>query len=89
MTYVDGTALNTDVATKEAEDIYGPIRHPTIEDIALMILSFFTKYGSNQSGKEWSDLRIWKMDLKGVHTLQSFRRDDVSLFGMEVIGDLI
>ena len=89
MTYVDGTALNTDEATKEAEDIYGPIRHPTIEDIALMILSFFTEYGSNKPGKEWSDLRIWKMDLKGAYTLLSFRPDDVSLFGMEVTGDLI
>ena len=43
MTYVDGTALNTDETTKVAEDIYGRIRHPTIEDIALMILSFFAE----------------------------------------------
>ena len=28
MTYVDGTPLNTDETTKEAEEIYGPIRHP-------------------------------------------------------------
>lgn len=89
MTYVDGTALNTDETTKVAEDIYGPIRHPTIEDIALMTLSFFAEYGANQSGKEWSYLRIWKMDLKGAYTLLSFRLDDISLFGMEVTGDLI
>ena len=56
MTYVDGTALNTDEATKEAENFYGPIRHPTIDDIVLMILSFFTQYGTNQAGKEWCDL---------------------------------
>lgn len=29
------------------------------------------------------------MDLKGAYTLLSFRPDDVSLFGMEVTGDLI
>ena len=89
MTYVDGTPLNTDEVTKEAEGIHWPIRHPTIEDMALMILNFFAEYGASQSGKEWSDLRIWKMDLKGAYTLLSFRADDVSLFGMEVTGDLI
>ena len=89
MTYVDGTALNTEEATKEAEDYYGPIRHPTIDDIAVMILDSFTAFGASQPGKEWSDLRIWKMDLKGAYTLLSFRPEDVSLFGMEVTGDLI
>ena len=29
------------------------------------------------------------MDLKGAYTLLSFRPDDVSLFGVEVTGDLI
>ena len=58
MTYVDGTALNTEEVTKEAEDYYGPIRHPTIDDIAVMILDFFTVNGASQSGKSWSDLKI-------------------------------
>lgn len=88
-TYVDGTALNTEEATKEAEEYYGLIRHPTIDDIAVMIMDFFMAHGANHSGKEWSDLRIWKMDLKGAYTLLSFRPNDVSLFGMEVTGDLI
>ena len=89
MTYVDGTALNAEEATKEAGEYYGPIRHPTIDDIAVMIMDFFTAHGTNHSGKEWSDLRIWKMDLKGAYNLLSFRPNDVSLFGMEVTGDLI
>ena len=49
---MDGAALNTEEAIKKAEEYYGPIRHPTIDDIAVMIMDFFTAHGANHSGKE-------------------------------------
>ena len=41
------------------------------------------------SRKRWEDLRPWKMDLKGAHTLQSFRPEDSGLFEIELTDDLI
>ena len=40
MTYATGTPHNTPEATAEAAETYGPIKHPTIENIAGMIFKF-------------------------------------------------
>jgi hypothetical protein len=37
----------------------------------------------------WEDLVIWKMDLRGAHTLINFRTEDVRLMSSEMTGDLI
>ena len=89
MTYVTGTPLNTPEATAAAEETYGPIKHPTIEDIAGMVLKFWEKTKKSNPAAKWEDLRLWKMDLKGAYTLLSFRPEDAGLFGMELSGDLV
>jgi hypothetical protein len=38
--------------TWTVKDFYEPINHPTIDDIALMILSLIREYGASQSGRE-------------------------------------
>ena len=38
---------------------------------------------------KWSDLRLWKVDLKGAYTLLSFRIDDVGLFAVEVTDEQV
>jgi hypothetical protein len=38
---------------------------------------------------QWSDVRIWKMELKGAFTLLSFSPNDGPLFAMELSDDLI
>ena len=82
LTYVDGTPVNTPAMSEAAAAHYGPIMHPTIEDIALMICDFWAKTIASDPTADWTLLRIWKMDLKGAYTLLSFRPEDVGLFAM-------
>jgi hypothetical protein len=89
LSYVDGTPLNTDETADAATRHYGKIVHPTINDIANMIYAFWTDAKSKNPELQWSDLRIWKMDLKGAYTLLSYRPEDVGLFGMLLTDDLV
>jgi hypothetical protein len=89
LSYVDGTPLNTDETADAATRHYGKIVHPTIDDIANMIYAFWTDAKSKNPELQWSDLRIWKMDLKGAYTLLSYRPEDVGLFGMLLTDDLV
>ena len=89
LSYVDGTPLNTDETAEAATRHYGQILHPTIDDIAVMIHTFWTEAKKKDPSLRWTDLRIWKMDLKGAYTLLSFRPEDAGLFGMLLTGDLV
>ena len=89
LTFVDGTPLNTPETSAAAAAYYGDIVHPTIEDIAQMVCRFWAKTLERDPEAKWSDLRIWKMDLKGAYTLLSFRPEDVGLFGMLLTDNLV
>ena len=86
---VDGTPINTDETAAAASAYYGKIIHPTIEDIAVMIHDFWMEARIKNPTLRWSDLRIWKMDLKGAYTLLSFRPEDAGLFAMLLTGDMV
>ena len=89
LTFVDGTPLNTPETAAAAAAHYGEILHPTIEDISAMVWQFWLKVLKRNPDAQWSDLRIWKMDLKGAYTLICFGPDDAGLFGMLLTGDLV
>jgi hypothetical protein len=89
LSYVDGTPLNTDETAEAATLHYGKIIHPTIDDIANMIHAFWSGAKKENPDLLWTDLRIWKMDLKGAYTLLSFRPEDVGLFGMLLTDDIV
>ena len=84
LTYVDGTPLNTPETAKMATDYYGPINHPTIQDIACMVAQFVVL---NQHQEP--EVVLWKMDLKGAYTLLSYRPEDVGLFAMQLTNNLV
>ena len=86
---VDGTPINTDETAEAATSYYGQIKHPTIDGIAAMIQEFWTEAKAANPSRRWSDLRLWKMDLKGAFTLLSFRPSDVGLFGMLLTNELV
>ena len=86
---VDGTPLNTDQTAEAAVLYYGEIRHPTIEDIAVMVYDFWAAAKLRDPSLRWEDVRIWKMDLKGAYTLLSFRPEDVGLFAMLLTEDIV
>lgn len=59
------TPLNTDETAEAATWHYDKILHQIIDDIAIMILSFWTEAQMRDPRLRWIDLRLWKMDLKG------------------------
>ena len=81
----EGLSLNSDEVTAAAEERWGPIKHPTIDQIVRMLLDFKDKYPD----RPWSDVEFWKMDLRGAFTLMSFRADNCQLFASEMVGDLV
>ena len=54
-----------------------------------MICNFWAKTLASDPNADWSKLRIWKRDLKGAYTLQSFRPEVEGLFGMMLTGDIV
>jgi hypothetical protein len=89
LSYVDGTPLNTNETAAAAMQHYGQILHPTIDDIAVMIYTFWTEAKKKDPSLRWTELRLWKMDLKGAYTLLSFRPEDAGLLGMLLTGDIV
>ena len=89
LTFVDGTPLNTPDTAAAAADYYGPVLHPTIEEIADMINRFWAKAIKANPARRWCEMRLWKMDLRGAYTLLSFRPADVGLFAMLLTEDLV
>ena len=86
---VDGTPINTDETAAAATAYYGQIQHPTVDGIATMIHEFWTEAKAADPTVQWSEVRLWKMDLKGVFTLLSLRPSDVGLFGMLLTNELV
>jgi hypothetical protein len=76
LTFVDGTPLNTLETAAAAAARYGEIPHPTIDDIAAMVWQFWLKVLETNPNAKWTDLRLWKMDLRGAYTLICFGPDD-------------
>jgi hypothetical protein len=89
LTFVDGSPLNTPETADLASDFYGEIAHPTIEDICKMINLFWQNQRAKDSRSQWSDVLLWKMDLKGAYTLLSYRPEDVGLLGMMLTDGLV
>jgi hypothetical protein len=86
---VDGTKINTDATAAAAAAYYGEIKHPTIDDIAVIVHDFWRAVKEQNLLVRWEDMRIWKMDLRGAYTLHSFRPEDVGLFAMLLSDDLV
>ena len=89
MSFCDGTPLNCDEIKVMAENWWGKIELPTIEDIAGMILDYFEAQSKRDSSVKWEDLRLWKTDLRGAYQLMSFRPECAKFFGMEISHDRI
>ena len=89
MSYCDGTPLNCDEAKQMGETWWGEIELPTIDTVVIMILEFFTAELLRDPASKWSDLRLWKTDLRGAYQLLSVRPDNAKYFAMEIFGDRI
>ena len=77
------SALNSDEGTEACRNQWGPINHPSIADIACMILEAVRRF----PGEE---LRLWKDDVARAYTQLVFAAEDVRLMsGQMANGDVI
>ena len=76
--------LNSDFTKFESDALWGPIQHPTVSDLANMVLQFQCLHGI-----DWSELVLWKVDLRGAYTLLSFKPEEIPFLGAEIRGDLL
>ena len=79
-----GTGINGDEVCEAANTKWRRIENPTLAMIMLMILSFWDVASTLNPHRQWSDLRIWKMDLRGAFTLLDFNPRWVPLLGTEL-----
>jgi hypothetical protein len=61
-----GTPLNIPEMSDAAALHYGAIMHPTIENISQMVSAFWKKVKAADPHSDWSNLRLWNMDLRGA-----------------------
>jgi hypothetical protein len=59
--------------------MWGEINHPTLQDIAEMILLMKDRVES------WEELILWKMDLKGAFSLMRVHENDVQKLAFELL----
>jgi hypothetical protein len=79
------TCLNGPEVADWAERYYGPIVHPSIVDIVLMIWAFRQAHAT----LTWDDIALIKIDLKGAFTLMSYKTRFCKLFSVELVGGIV
>jgi hypothetical protein len=89
LTYCEGHHLNGKWAKNLAAEEWGPIEHPTIDNVAEMILGFWEESLADQPQVRWDQLVMWKMDLKGAYTLMDVHPEDAGMFAQELVDGLI
>ena len=68
-----------------AQERYGEIKHPTIDDIVLMIMDFLREHPDLTI----KDVDVWKTDLRGAYTLMSFKDHNCKLFAVELSNEVV
>ena len=76
------TSVDRFAVTSACEAAYGEIKHPTLSELALMVLAMADRHG-------WDDLVLWKMDLQGAFTLLWIHPDHTPLLAFLLTGGLV
>ena len=76
--------------TKEQSDLlWGNIRHPSIDDVANMIMDYYEGAVKANANFDWDDIEIFTKDLKGAFTLLFFDAEDVQHLAMEMTDEKV
>jgi hypothetical protein len=89
MSYGAPPILNGDFAKEAAAEFYGPIVHPTLNDLVLMLLNTFDKKKAEFPDLEWKDMRIWVMDIAAAYTHLDIPSEMAHLYAQEINNGLI
>ncbi|KAJ1402594.1 hypothetical protein B484DRAFT_405375 [Ochromonadaceae sp. CCMP2298] len=80
----DPVRMNTRHTKLAADEEWGVISHPTIEQVVNMVLDY-----AEQEGIDWEDLVLIKLYITGAYTLIFIKMEDAALFGTEVTREKI
>jgi len=86
---LSGWCLNNEFSKQACKDHCGAIEYPSIQDIIAMIWEFWEREKKKNPNVKWSDIRLWKMDLKGAFTLLDFKAECVKHVALLLHGGLI
>jgi hypothetical protein len=89
LTHCTGDPLNSDYAKEKADDHWGVIVHPTIMDLATMIVEAVEDEKGTNPEIEMKDFILLKMDLEGAYTLLNIHPAHASKFAVQLIGGLV
>jgi hypothetical protein len=81
--------INSEYTKQASDEEWGGVKHPTIEQFSRMILRFYREAVAKDPSVKWTDLVIWKMDLRGAYNLISFATGDVRYVASELSGDKV
>ena len=76
-----GSALNSSEVKQKVDEMWGSIKHPTIDTLVRMIYRVAKRVG-------WSKVVMWKIDLKGAFSLMFIKPEDVQLLAFELTDGL-
>ena len=78
------SVLNGREVAEAAAELWSEIELPTVVDVVKEVLSL----KGTAPERPWTDLVVWKLDLKGAFTLMSFRPENSKYFAVELVGGL-
>lgn len=71
--------LNGEETKKKADDHYGKVYHPTIQEIVIMITDYCEEEGLSIE----HDVLLWSFDLRKAYTLLFFADEEIKFIGVE------
>ena len=80
--------LNGDEVKDKVDAFYGIIEHPTIVDVASMVLRVLSDLQEEDPNATLNEVDMYKCDLKGAFNLLWWRTEDAPLFSVELSGGL-
>ena len=81
-TPLNGSAEDKDALRVLISSQWGEIKHPTVDQLVLMVLTSADLYG-------WDNIILWKKDLKGAFNLLNYNPDHCRLFAFPLIDDIV
>jgi hypothetical protein len=80
--------LNGDEVKEKVDAFYGIIEHPTIVDVASMMLGVLSDLQEEDHNATLNEVDMCKCDLKGAFNLLWWRTEDAPLFSVELPGSM-
>jgi hypothetical protein len=83
-----GPPLNSTFMESAARELYGPIHHPTIQDVVAMIYKALAQFQAIDPTVTLADLVLFKEDVRAAYTLLWIIPEHVPLFVTELTEEL-